>query len=100
MVTGYEVAYYHHIEQIARSLDRIANCMEAQEKRRREQDEYKPGFEGAALAGAINSAEDLEQWKAGMPENIVQAIQAVKRGFADLERAVQKEGGDGGDHPA
>lgn len=35
MVTGYEVSMYNHIEQIARHLNRIANCMEAAEARAR-----------------------------------------------------------------
>lgn len=36
MVTGYEVEYYQHVASIDRSLNRIANLMEAQEKRSRE----------------------------------------------------------------
>jgi len=35
MPTGYEVQMYQDINQIARHLNRIANCMEAEEKRRR-----------------------------------------------------------------
>jgi len=35
MVTGYEVQMYNDINAISRSLNRIANCMEAAEKRAR-----------------------------------------------------------------
>lgn len=35
MVTGYEVQMYQDINSIARHLNRIANCMEAEEKRQR-----------------------------------------------------------------
>lgn len=90
MATGYEVAYYHHIEQIARSLDRIANVMEAQEKRmeRTTREVYPP--------------------------EVIRAVESLMRGFDDLENAVQgegegkmrpgpdgwEEGGNGGDRPA
>jgi hypothetical protein len=40
MATGYEVEYYQYIRNIDMSLNRIANCMEANEKREREKPEY------------------------------------------------------------
>lgn len=39
MPTGYEVQMYTHIGSIARALERIAVCLEAQEKRAREKAE-------------------------------------------------------------
>jgi hypothetical protein len=39
MVTGYEVEMYNNIGLIARNLNRIANCLEANEKREREREE-------------------------------------------------------------
>lgn len=38
MATGYEVKMYQDLSNIAQSLNRIANCMEAGEKRAREHD--------------------------------------------------------------
>jgi hypothetical protein len=35
VVTGYDAKYYHDISAIAQALNRIANCMEAEEKRKR-----------------------------------------------------------------
>lgn len=67
MVTGYEVEYYQHIRNIDHSLNRIANCMEAAEKRARTQEATTP--------------EDIER--------MGPAIAAVKRGFADLERDLE-----------
>jgi len=75
MPTGYEVQMYNDIKQIAMALNRIANVMEATEKRARENE----GF-----------------YRPTTPEDIVragEAVQAVKRGFADLEAQV-KEGAD------
>lgn len=42
MVTGYEVEMYHNISKIARSLERIANCLEAAELRARASDPQSP----------------------------------------------------------
>lgn len=39
MVTGFEVKMYADIEKIARSLDRIASCLEAAELRARRMEE-------------------------------------------------------------
>ena len=78
MTTGYEVKMYHDIGAIAQALNRIANCLEAAEQRARRREEFTP--------------EEMEA--------LAPAIAAVRRGFADLERAVREEGGDGGDHPA
>lgn len=36
MTTGYEVQMYNDIRQIAQALNRIANCLEAAEKRARD----------------------------------------------------------------
>ena len=76
MTTGYDAKYYHDIGTIAmameegvRALNRIANCMEAAEKRARAVEPTTP--------------EDIAQ--------LMQAAQAVKRGFADMEEAVRKE---------
>jgi hypothetical protein len=41
MTTGYEVKMYHDIGSIAQSLNRIANCLEAGEKRAREYEATK-----------------------------------------------------------
>jgi hypothetical protein len=73
MTTGYEVEMYRNIGSIAQSLNRIANCMEAAEKRARAQEATTP--------------EDIER--------IGPVIQAVKRGFADLTESIRKESDDG-----
>ena len=38
MPTGYEIEHYQHVANIDRSLNRIANCLEANEKRARERE--------------------------------------------------------------
>lgn len=48
MVTGYEVEMYHNISKIARSLERIANCLEAAELRARASDPQAPVQAGSA----------------------------------------------------
>jgi len=44
MATGYEVAFYQNISDINKHLNRIANCMEAAEKRARREDEATQEF--------------------------------------------------------
>jgi hypothetical protein len=70
MSTGYEIEMYHNIAAIAQALNRIANCMEAAEKRARDM--------------AATTPEDIVL--------MMQGVQAVRRGFADMEASVQKEG--------
>src|SRR5262249_35839709 len=65
MVTGYEVEYYHNVKSIAQSLNRIANCMEAEEKRKRDQAEFQR--EAAGLQPV--SAERVEEIIANLPDN-------------------------------
>lgn len=100
MPTGYEVHMYHHIEQIAQHLGRIANCMEAAEKRAREAEErhngpvYAPGVVEAfadELFGKYTTPEDIEA--------MAPAMKAVRRGFDAMEQAIakQKEGPDATD---
>jgi hypothetical protein len=80
VTTGYEVQMYNDISVIAQSLRRIANCMEAGEKRARER--------------TTTTVEDIER--------MGPAIRAVVEGFADLEQGVKDEGhssgGTGHDH--
>ena len=120
MVTGYEVHMYNHIELIARNLNRIANVLEAQEKRAREKPVIDPDSLGAVALWkeevadgtctigftdwmAWHTADNpLEQANALIqgttPEEIEragEAIQAVKRGFDEMERQVKGEGADG-----
>jgi hypothetical protein len=87
--TGYEVQMYAHIQQIAQALNRIANCLEAAELRAREAE--KP-IDPELLAAAEQVLETFP--KPTTPEDIEQmgqALAAVRRGFADLERGVEEE---------
>ena len=61
------------ISRIADALTILATCAQAEEKRRERletggwgpvKDEMKPGFEGAALAGAVNTPGEYEAWRA------------------------------------
>jgi hypothetical protein len=63
MATGYEVKMFNDIGVMARALDRIANCLEAAERRARVHEATTP--------------EDIEQ--------MGKAIRAVVRGFAEME---------------
>jgi hypothetical protein len=47
MASGYDAPFYFHIQQMAQSLNRIANCLEAQEKREREKPQVDPSSLGA-----------------------------------------------------
>jgi phosphohistidine phosphatase SixA len=64
-----DLQYCSDIGRIAQSLNRIANCMEADEKRKR--------------AHETTSLEDIER--------MGPAIAAVKRGFAAMEEAALKQ---------
>jgi hypothetical protein len=69
VTTGYEVRMYADISTIAQALNRIANCLETDERRKRMHE--------------ITTPEEIE--RAG------EAIAAVKLGFADLEQGVKPD---------
>jgi hypothetical protein len=116
MVTGYEVEMYHHIKQIAQSLDRIANCMEAEEKRKRREesggfapykneDDYLKGECSSSLCTSpVVTIIDGKGWCKDHIEigftQIGAAIRAAKAGFQYLEDAIREEAQRGGDQPA
>jgi hypothetical protein len=61
MVTGYEVEYYANISSIAKSLNRIANCLEASEYRARSKDVPQVLEKTAQTeTGAVTSPKDEE----------------------------------------
>lgn len=68
-ITIIEQQTMHAIQSMARSLDRIANCLEATERR--------------ARAAEATTPEDIER--------MVGAMQAVRRGMAYLEDSARKE---------
>jgi hypothetical protein len=95
MATGYEVQMYNDIKSIAQSLNRIANCMEAAEKRAREREDnslagscHEPYCDEPVIA-MING----QRWCQLHIENaFIQAAAAVHAGMTQLEKQVQKEG--------
>jgi xanthine dehydrogenase molybdopterin-binding subunit B len=98
MTTGYEVRMYADIDAIAQALNRIANCLEANEKRARAQ-ELVPyssllSVEDNKVLQKVYRSLLATTQKATTPEDIEQigaAVQAVKRGFADMEKSVQED---------
>jgi hypothetical protein len=88
--------------QIERHLNRIANVMEAREKRAREQtlnqvlDAGTGNVDMAVLWQTDVVRGDtvlgFSEWLAWRNQDQIEAAQAVKRGFADLEQQVKGEG--------
>lgn len=107
MVTIIENQAMEAIRRIPYELNRIANVLEAQEKRAREI-QVDPNSLGAkalwmqevAAGDCLIGFADWVAWHATTPEDIealAPAIQAVRRGFDSMEQAVreQREGEDG-----
>jgi len=100
MTTGYDVHMYNDISQIAQHLNRIANCLEAQEKRARERPQVDPDSLGMVALwreevarGATNVGfTHWLAWHESDRDEVDEAKAAVKRGFDDMEAQVKGEG--------
>lgn len=98
MTTGYEIEMYHNISQIAGHLNRIANCLEAAEKRAREQAPYVAlstieetcSTEGCLQPVVVN-VNGVSYCQQHMADTFQEIGDAIRRGTEGLEQAV-KEG--------
>jgi hypothetical protein len=98
MPTGYEVDMYRHIGQIASHLNRIANCLEANEKRQRQSYYAASGTELAGVCSekdclrpVIAMVSGVRYCQEHMRDAFIGFATSIEAGTEDLEQAI-KEG--------
>ena len=98
MTTGYEVEYYQHIRNIDHHLNRIANCMEANEKRAREMppieddpDPYDPEHDRCGQGDCRTMAVVEINGQGYCKAHLDEAFQQAKENLTTLHAVIKRD---------